>query len=55
MLYLNGKDLRTLPLIERKSILKKLLSVSESFISITSSVTAGYYSLSSPTATTPFQ
>jgi bifunctional non-homologous end joining protein LigD len=25
LLYLNGKDLRTLPLIERKAILKKLL------------------------------
>ena len=25
MLYLNGKDLRTLPLIERKALLKKLL------------------------------
>jgi len=25
LLYLNGKDLRTLPLIERKSLLKKLL------------------------------
>jgi bifunctional non-homologous end joining protein LigD len=26
LLYLNGKDLRTLPLIERKAMLKKLLS-----------------------------
>jgi bifunctional non-homologous end joining protein LigD len=26
LLYLNGKDLRTLPLIERKSMLKRLLS-----------------------------
>jgi len=26
LLYLNGRDLRTLPLIERKAILKKLLS-----------------------------
>src|SRR4030095_2217389 len=25
LLYLNGKDLRTLPLIERKAVLKKLL------------------------------
>jgi len=25
LLFLNGKDLRTLPLIERKALLKKLL------------------------------
>ena len=38
LLYLNGKDLRTLPLIERKAMLEKLLrrKVLEFSISITS-------------------
>jgi bifunctional non-homologous end joining protein LigD len=42
LLYLNGKDLRTLPLIERKTMLKELLrrSVHGFFISITWKVTA---------------
>src|SRR5262245_2544172 len=41
LLYVNGKDLRTLPMIERKAALKKLLRVSvlTFFISITRKVT----------------
>jgi ATP-dependent DNA ligase len=44
LLYLKGKDPRTLPLIERKAVLKKLLKRKRSrisFISITWKVMAG--------------
>jgi hypothetical protein len=46
LLFLNGEDLRTRPLIERKAALKKLLRRKRSRIltSITSSVMAGYCS-----------
>jgi len=49
LLFLNGKDLRVLPLLARKAVLKKLLKRNdhESFTSITSKVTAVYYSIKS--------
>jgi ATP-dependent DNA ligase len=42
LLYLNGKDLRTLPLIERKTMLKELLRRKRSRILYLDPATRGF-------------